>query len=109
IQRAWEFGVRELTVQLDSVCTIKLLSETGSTDQQHACIVERFRALTNRDWQVRVIDIYKEGNFLADYLANRGHGAALALHPVDLSDPHLLQWANYDRVGGFATRRIVIS
>ncbi|CAN1185253.1 hypothetical protein LINPERHAP2_LOCUS37441 [Linum perenne] len=81
-------GVRELTVQLDSLCAIKLLSDPGSTNHQH---------------------IYREGNFLADHLAHKGHGAALGLHQVDLSDPSLLQWQNYDRVGGFATRRIVIS
>ncbi|CAN1747938.1 Putative ribonuclease H protein At1g65750 [Linum perenne] len=64
IERAWDLGVRELTVQLDSLCAIKLLSDSGSTNHQHACIVERFRALMNRDWQVRLIHTYREGNFL---------------------------------------------
>ncbi|CAN1747934.1 Putative ribonuclease H protein At1g65750 [Linum perenne] len=88
IERAWDLGVRELTVQLDSLCAIKLLSDSGSTNHQHASIG---RATSS------------------DHLANRGHDVALGLHQVDLSDPYLIQWQNYDRVGGFATRRIVIS
>ncbi|CAN1163374.1 Putative ribonuclease H protein At1g65750 [Linum perenne] len=109
LERAWELGVRELTVQLDSICAVRLLSDLANTDHQHACIVERFRALMSRSWRVRVIHIYRECNFLADYLASKGHEAPLGLHPFNLSDASLLQWANYDRVGGYETRRIVTS
>ncbi|CAN1754317.1 Putative ribonuclease H protein At1g65750 [Linum perenne] len=108
MERAWDVGVRELTVQLDSLCAIKLLSDPGGTDHQHACIVERFRALMSRAWQVRILHIFREGNFLADHLANRGHEASLGLHVIDLSDHLLLHWARYDSVGGSETRRIVI-
>ncbi|CAN1762964.1 Putative ribonuclease H protein At1g65750, partial [Linum perenne] len=107
LERAWELGVRELTVQLDSLCAVRLLSDLVSIDHHHACIVERFRALMSRTLTVRVIHIYREGNFLADYLANKGHEAPLGLHPVHLSDTSLLQWANYDRVGGYETCHIV--
>ncbi|CAN1826464.1 Putative ribonuclease H protein At1g65750 [Linum perenne] len=107
LERAWELGVRELTVQLDSLCAVRLISDLENTDHQHACIVKRFKALMNRAWRVRVIHIYREGNFLADYLASKGHTATLGLHPVHLSDAALLKWAHYDRVGGFETRRIV--
>ncbi|CAN1149368.1 hypothetical protein LINPERHAP2_LOCUS16983 [Linum perenne] len=31
----------------------------------------------NREWRVRVTHIYREGNFLTDYLANNGHEATL--------------------------------
>ncbi|CAN1178257.1 Putative ribonuclease H protein At1g65750 [Linum perenne] len=86
LERAWELGVRELTVQLDSLCAVRLISDLENTDHQH---------------------IYREGNFLADYLASKGHTATLGLHPVHLSDAALLKWAHYDRVGGFETRRIV--
>ncbi|CAN1832282.1 Putative ribonuclease H protein At1g65750 [Linum perenne] len=108
MERAWDVGVRELTVQLDSLCAIKLLSDPGGTDHQHACIVERFRALMSRAWQVRILHIFRKGNFLADHLANRGHEASLGLHVIDLSDHLLLHWARYDSVGGSETRRIVI-
>ncbi|CAN1178262.1 Putative ribonuclease H protein At1g65750 [Linum perenne] len=107
LERAWELGVRELTVQLDSLCAVRLISDLENTDHQHACIVKRFKALMNRAWRVRVTHIYREGNFLADYLASKGHTATLGLHPVHLSDAALLKWAHYDRVGGFETRRIV--
>ncbi|CAN1185257.1 Putative ribonuclease H protein At1g65750 [Linum perenne] len=38
IERAWDMGVRELTVQLDSLCAIKLLSDPGSTNHQHMLV-----------------------------------------------------------------------
>ncbi|CAN1182845.1 hypothetical protein LINPERPRIM_LOCUS31788, partial [Linum perenne] len=66
-------NVCDLTVQLDSICVSRLLSKVGNVYYQHSSIVEKFRILMNQDWRVKLIHIFREGNFLADYLANMGH------------------------------------
>ncbi|CAN1789137.1 hypothetical protein LINPERHAP1_LOCUS18346 [Linum perenne] len=48
----------------------------------------------------------REANYLADFLANRGHALALGTHTIDNSESGVLYWAKYDLVGGSEIRNI---
>ncbi|CAN1162619.1 Putative ribonuclease H protein At1g65750 [Linum perenne] len=53
MERAWQGGFRHIEVQIDSLCAVKLLSQTDGLNHQHAGIVGKFRALIKRNWVVR--------------------------------------------------------
>ncbi|CAN0900995.1 hypothetical protein LINGRAHAP2_LOCUS21153 [Linum grandiflorum] len=40
----------------------------------------------DRDWFIKVEDIYREGNRIADYLASPGHRLSLSVYLIDISD-----------------------
>ncbi|CAN1266075.1 Putative ribonuclease H protein At1g65750 [Linum perenne] len=108
MDKAWEMGIRDLTVQLDSLCAVKILTEDGSLENQHATLVSRYRSLLQRNWKLQLVHIFREGNRLADSLANMGHSMSFGLHSVSTSDATVQYWSNYDRVGGAVIRRIVV-
>ncbi|CAN1148328.1 hypothetical protein LINPERPRIM_LOCUS38022, partial [Linum perenne] len=51
-------------------------------------------------WSVSVKFIYREANYLADFLANKGHELALGTHMIGISESNVLYWAKYDLVEG---------
>ncbi|CAN1354950.1 Putative ribonuclease H protein At1g65750 [Linum perenne] len=84
---AWEWGARKLTIQTNSACAIQLLSNSGNRGHQHASLVLQFDELRRRDWEVKIQHIYREGNCLADHLANIGYLFFLGLQLIDSSTP----------------------
>ncbi|CAN1187219.1 Putative ribonuclease H protein At1g65750 [Linum perenne] len=92
IERAWDMGIRDLTVQLDSLCAVNLFSGAGNLDHQYASIVSRFRNLLQRDWKLEVVHIFREGNCLSDCLANKGHSKEFGIHSIELSNSSLQHW-----------------
>ncbi|CAN1136588.1 Putative ribonuclease H protein At1g65750 [Linum perenne] len=72
-ERAWDAGIQNVEVQTDSAFVIKLFSEDVPCNNQHATIVGRFKRIARTDWRISVKHVLREANFLADFLANKGH------------------------------------
>ncbi|CAI0449506.1 unnamed protein product [Linum tenue] len=49
LQLAWNMGYRRVNVELDSLCSVHLLTSNEHRDHQHAAIIDRFQDLTTRD------------------------------------------------------------
>ncbi|CAN1159498.1 Putative ribonuclease H protein At1g65750 [Linum perenne] len=83
---AWEVGIRKVVVHVDSQAGIKLLSSKEELRHQHTSEVMAIRERLKRDWEVTISHIYREGNYVADYLGDIGHGFPLGTHLIDVSD-----------------------
>ncbi|CAN1140984.1 Putative ribonuclease H protein At1g65750 [Linum perenne] len=83
---AWEAGIRKIVVQVDSQAAIKLVSGNEELRHQHVNEVVAIRECLKRDWEVTISHIYRKGIFVADYLADIGHGFPPGTHPIDVSD-----------------------
>ncbi|CAN0912923.1 hypothetical protein LINGRAPRIM_LOCUS387 [Linum grandiflorum] len=59
LELALQLGIRNVALQLDSICATQLLRGTSNKDHQH---------------------IYRETNFAVDYLAHIGHSATYGIH-----------------------------
>ncbi|CAN1180320.1 hypothetical protein LINPERHAP2_LOCUS34715 [Linum perenne] len=55
--------------------------------------------MLRRDWTVKFIHVFREANFLVDYLVNKGHDLTLGIHTIDNTDRGVLYWARYDLFG----------
>ncbi|CAN1807017.1 Putative ribonuclease H protein At1g65750 [Linum perenne] len=93
---AWNGGYRRVAVQVDSLCAVQLLSNPADSDHQHASIIAQFLELKQRDWVIELCHIYREANFLADFLANKGHSLPFGTHSIPPSDPGITTWSVYD-------------
>ncbi|CAN1775192.1 Putative ribonuclease H protein At1g65750 [Linum perenne] len=102
---AWNLGIRKLEIQLDSTAAINILLQSHN-GHQHSSLAARFQRLRERDWETKIVHVYREANHLADCLAARGHdidtGATLRLE----DDPEIRRWENYDARGVTETRTI---
>ncbi|CAN1129316.1 hypothetical protein LINPERHAP2_LOCUS5154 [Linum perenne] len=66
---------------------------------QHASEVMAIRERLKRDWEVTIPHIYREGNYVADYLADIEHGFPLGTHLIDVSDCTLGYFLRHDCMG----------
>ncbi|CAN1163136.1 Putative ribonuclease H protein At1g65750 [Linum perenne] len=104
---AWNCGVRKLMIQTDSACAIQLLRDMRNYDHQHASLMLQFEEMLKHDWEVKMQHIYREGNFLADHLANIGHLFPFGLHLIDSSTPAVAHWIAYDRLRSSQPRLVL--
>ncbi|CAN1151625.1 Putative ribonuclease H protein At1g65750 [Linum perenne] len=85
-------------IQTNSAYVVQLLQHTRNFDHQHESLILQFEELLRRDWEVKIQHIYREGNFLADHVANIGHLFPFGLHLIDGGTPALAHWIAYDRM-----------
>ncbi|CAI0383552.1 unnamed protein product [Linum tenue] len=103
---AWKYGYRKVLLQLDSTTAINILTSQDQTEHRYHNLVLQFQRLLQQNWEVRVSHIYREGNKVADFLANKGHSASIGFHVFESSDPGLTFWILYDVLGISQTRLI---
>ncbi|CAN1123096.1 Putative ribonuclease H protein At1g65750, partial [Linum perenne] len=96
---AWDAGIRKVAVQVDSKAAISLINEPGVPCHQHAGEVVAILKLLQRNWEVTIAHIYKEGNKAADYLASIGHNLPLGTQSIPVSDCNLGYFLRYDCMG----------
>ncbi|CAN1131193.1 Putative ribonuclease H protein At1g65750 [Linum perenne] len=104
---AWDAGHRKVLVQSDSQVAVNLLTADSEASHHHAHEVVQFRELVARSWEVRLCHIYREGNHVADYLANLGQQRAIGFHMVSPSDCDLSFHLLYDALGISKPRSIL--
>ncbi|CAN1767634.1 Putative ribonuclease H protein At1g65750 [Linum perenne] len=95
----WDIRIRKVAVQVDSKVAISLISEPGEPCHHHAGEVVAIRKLLQRDWEVTISHVYREGNKIADYLASIGHGLPPGTHPISISDCNLGFYLRYGCMG----------
>ncbi|CAI0464258.1 unnamed protein product [Linum tenue] len=103
---AWEMGIRKLAVQTDSATAISLIQEDPSS-HPHRMLVKSIRRSLSLEWEVTIDHVFREGNFVADFLASRGHALPVGLHVVDVPGPILGYWLYYDTIGVQTPRSII--
>ncbi|CAN0890369.1 Putative ribonuclease H protein At1g65750 [Linum grandiflorum] len=98
LELAWQLGIHNVALRFDSRCATQLLRGTGNEDHQHAALLGRFRELRDRDWQLKIVHIYREANIAADYLAHMGHSATYGIHFLTSYPTTLTNWFLHDRL-----------
>ncbi|CAN1124680.1 Putative ribonuclease H protein At1g65750 [Linum perenne] len=107
LQLAWERGYRKIQLQLDSQCAVQLLQGYDLEDHAHETMIIMARELLRRDWEVRILHVYRESNHVTDYLANIGHSCPLGFHSIEQFDPNFCYWLHYDQLGVSEERLIM--
>ncbi|CAI0382345.1 unnamed protein product [Linum tenue] len=99
LQLAWELGYRRVNVQLDSRCAVEILQRQQDHDHRDSAVSHHFQELMQRDWEVSLTHIYREGNKCADYIASQGHQLPLGYSMFPITDTTLVSWILYDTLG----------
>ncbi|CAN0912824.1 Putative ribonuclease H protein At1g65750 [Linum grandiflorum] len=98
LKLAWDLGFRNVQLQTDSLCALQLLHTLESMDHQHAAILLQFNELSLRDWEIKLSHVFREGNVMADSLANEDHSLPFCSHLIDEDHPAVVRWTTYDRL-----------
>ncbi|CAI0429938.1 unnamed protein product [Linum tenue] len=106
LQLAWERGFRKVQLKLDSTTAIAIIRDRSDDDHRHGILAKHVNHLLDRDWDVSISHVYREGNRTADFLANLGHSLTFGTHHVDVCCSDLCRWLDYDVMGISQTRII---
>ncbi|CAL1394173.1 unnamed protein product [Linum trigynum] len=68
---SWDMGLRKLVIQIDSVTTI-LLIQVDTSSHPHRMPLKSIRRFLALDWEITIGHVFREGNFVVDYLASLG-------------------------------------
>ncbi|CAN0855000.1 hypothetical protein LINGRAHAP2_LOCUS6089, partial [Linum grandiflorum] len=73
-------------------------TSASNEDHYHAALVNRFRELRARNWEIKLIRIYRETNVLADFLTHLGHSYNFNIHILTISSADLTNWILYNQL-----------
>ncbi|CAL1403785.1 unnamed protein product [Linum trigynum] len=103
---AWKLGHRRVELNLDSTTALNIIRNRDQTDLCHGAIADYFGELLSREWNVEMKHIFRECNFAADFLSNKGHSLSFGSHLFNVSDPNLCYWLFYDNMGISCCREV---
>lgn len=72
LQIAWNHGIRKIWIESDSLTSINLIKNGFPSSHLYYNLVQNIMELCSRSWQARVSHTHREGNRVADSLANEG-------------------------------------
>ncbi|CAI0468391.1 unnamed protein product [Linum tenue] len=99
LRLAYNKGYKKVQLNLDSSTAVAIIKNHKDENHRHGIFANQFNFLLNLDWDVKVEHVYREANFAADFLANRGHLYDFGTHSFDVCDPGLNYWMYHDIVG----------
>ncbi|KAH9660960.1 putative ribonuclease H protein [Citrus sinensis] len=102
------WGFRRVYVEVDSMCVMKLISNSNPPINEPFTLIQEIQALLRRDWLTKVEHIYREANEAADFLASYNFSFSLGLHCFHSIPPNMLSiLINDDH--GVANSRLVLT
>ncbi|KAL9451462.1 hypothetical protein AB3S75_013097 [Citrus x aurantiifolia] len=108
LQLAWNIGIRQLRVKVDSRCTTKILATNNIHPNAYSSLIQGIKRLPNKDWQVSLSHSYRETNFAAYYLANQALLLPLGIHVFPTPPSGTEGWLLHD-VSGSAYPQMVVA
>ncbi|CAL1391746.1 unnamed protein product [Linum trigynum] len=108
MELAWKEGHRAIKIESDSQLAIHLIENRHDPIHPYATLLAGIRRMISRDWLVRIVHTYREGNRAADWLSK--HSLVYPNGVYELTEPPdgLRQVLRDDMLGVTSQRRIVI-
>ncbi|KAK9181143.1 hypothetical protein WN944_024280 [Citrus x changshan-huyou] len=105
---AWNFGIRWLHVETDSLCATQMLANQVVTTNEYASLIFAIKEyLQKKDWQVSISHVYREANSAADFMANLACSLPLGLMVYPSPPLGVTSILLYDSYGVATPRSVV--
>ena len=79
--------IHYFVAEVDSQYIFQVISSTRSVPNAHLSLINAIKELMNRDWQITIRHIYREANFVADFMAKFAGSLPLDFHVFDTTPP----------------------
>ncbi|KAL5846735.1 hypothetical protein ACOSQ3_010259 [Xanthoceras sorbifolium] len=101
---AWQAGYKFLIVETDSANVVKLLSQGVQDCHPLFYLLQKCQSLIQEDWVCKIVNIYREANKMADYLAKMGQHSDLGVNFLEDLPVSCLEIIKKDDSGWSASR-----
>ncbi|XP_061350094.1 uncharacterized protein LOC133295304 [Gastrolobium bilobum] len=99
LELAWGRGFRQVWLEGDSLSAQQLITNGCHHDYPAANLVNRIRNLMQRDWQIYMSHIHREGNRVADFLASYSYGFSWVIQEFDCPQSGCIDSLYGDTIG----------
>ncbi|CAL1402102.1 unnamed protein product [Linum trigynum] len=104
---AWKSGHRQIEIESDSQLAIQLINDRHDPVHPYATLLAAIRRRISRDWLVRIVHVYREGNRVADWLSKHSLVYPFGLHALAHPPSGVITILQDDIQGVSFERRIV--
>ena len=77
LQLTWNTGIRRVVLESDSKVVVKLIKNGSGGVDTHYNLIMQIKAMLGREWDVEILHVHREANYVADWLTNFGLGRDL--------------------------------
>ncbi|KAF7843966.1 putative ribonuclease H protein At1g65750 family [Senna tora] len=102
---AWSLELKKVQLEYDSLLAIKLIKDPPGEAHPSASLILKITSLLNREWEVRVHHVYREGNVAADLLARNCNSSSREMLLYRSPPIFLVQALEKDKVGSVLIRK----
>jgi len=89
LKLAWSKGFRKIILESNSSLAVDLITKDKIIFDKNYNLIMQARELLAKEWDIRVLHVYKEANSVADWLANYGLTMSfLDRSSISFNDPH---------------------
>ena len=101
LKLAWSNSFRKIILEIDFAATLSLIHKDVDIKYPYALVICKVQELLSRNWDVRVVKIFREANHAANCLASLGHFIQLGVC-FYFDPPNYLRSILYDNLVGVA-------
>lgn len=106
LQTAWNQGYQKIWLESDSLTSVNLVKNGCSMNHSCSNLVQSILDLCSREWQVHIAHTHREGNRVADILANDGVHSDMFTSLLHLPPHHVMDCLRDDMSGASMPRLI---
>ncbi|CAI9106595.1 OLC1v1005787C1 [Oldenlandia corymbosa var. corymbosa] len=99
LQLAWDLGYKKVKAEVDNSSILLMVKGNAGIFGVHTGIVYGIRELLHRDWTVELDHVFREANFVADYLASLATLGPVGLQGFDVPPSGVRPWLQHDIIG----------
>ncbi|KAF7843890.1 putative ribonuclease H protein [Senna tora] len=96
---AWLYGFRRVAVEMDSLVALEMIKGTILDNHPCASLMGRIQEFHQRDWEVKVLHMYREGNKVADAMAHEAYHGGNSLSFVNTPSSKVVATLEADDLG----------
>ncbi|KAF7823453.1 hypothetical protein G2W53_021597 [Senna tora] len=108
LEVAWELGFRRIILEADSLLAVTMLKQQVEGDHPCANLVLKILSLIEKDWEVKISHIFREGNRVADNIASRAFHIGAGIKTFQEQDEVLAELIHEDLHSLGMLRHIVV-
>lgn len=108
LQLAWNHRLSKIWLESDSLTAINLIHKGCPSSHMHYNLVQSIKEFCSKNWQIRLSHTHREGNRVANSLANEGASSGL-FTTIHTSPPFYCLNLLRDDTSGVSLPRMVSS
>ena len=83
-------------MEMDSLIALQMIECHDDVVNSHSSVISSIKGLSQKEWNVQLVHIFREANFAANHLAKLANNFPLGVHRFLVPPPNMKYWLLHD-------------